>query len=375
MNIQESLQKLNEQRAKASKLPLSALSEYIAGKRLFQNGKTLMQCFESDATAEDRAKGTAVFQAYLVKGTTVLPNLIEKHRGDNGKLSFQAMQVSTDFPLWTASPNPLAQNLDDVDTGWVRAFRELRFDEGRSYLEYGVSDTDLEFFEMMEGQNYRANDMSATKYTLNAQKYGMAYQITDETMLYNSFEANVDVTAAMMNAYAKKMQAIHYGVLADSATTNVGNLVAWVAGSNTLERDIRTINAACDYLYGAMRNKMSNAASARVVAYVYGNDSFTTRMKMAMNAIAPNLQTGSQVTSRPIEIIPTSNLATSAGVAIASTRVEFVIPGRLIVRGVKRDLMMERYRDQSKDINVTKANFYCGAGVSDTTQTVFADFA
>jgi hypothetical protein len=96
---------------------------------------------------------------------------------------------------------------------------------------------------------------------------------------------------------------------------------------------------------------------------------------MALSASAPNLQTGTQVTSRSIEVIPTSNLATSAGVAVAATRVEFVVPGRLIVRGVKRDLAMERYRDQTKDINVTKANFYCGAGVSDTTQTVFADFA
>jgi hypothetical protein len=376
MSIAKQTQLILEQiRAQAVDYPLAVLSEYIAGKRITKEGKTLMQCFEKDATPLDRAKGTHLMQSYMEKYTTALPSLIDRAKGDNGKLSFQAMQVSTDFPLWTTSGNGVVMNLDDVDTGWVRAFRELRIDEGKKYAEFGEGNHNLEFYDMEEGQNYRGNDLSADKYSLSVMKRGLQYLITDETMLFNDFAANLDLSAAMMNAYAKKMQSIHYGVIADSAVSNVANLVAWVAGSNTLERDIKTINAQADYLYGALRNKISNASTAPFLLYVNGNDSFVSRIKQALSAVSPNLQTGYQVTSRKIEVIPTSNLATSAGVAVATTRTEMVYPGRLLVRATKRDLMMERYRDATKDINITKANFYCGADTADITQTVFGDFA
>lgn len=372
--IQQSLAALEAVRAKTPHLPLNITSEYMSGKRLLSNGKTLMQCFESDATIEDRAKGTHIIQEYGKNYMANFANLIERNKVD-GKLNIQAMQTSTDFPLWTTTGASVFQNLSDVDTGWVKAFRMAMFNEGKKYFEFGEADSNIEFYEMEEGQNYRGNDLTGEKYSIEAQKYGAVYNVTDETMMYNDFQANLDLTVFLLNAFNRKMQQIHYGVLADTAVANIANLVAYQTGTNTLEKDIKTINAAFDYLYNALRNKIPNAANAKFLMYVNGSDSFVSRIKQAFAATSPNLQTGFQVSGRPVEMIPTSNLATSAGVPVTSTRVEFVYPGRLLVRGVKRDLMTERYRDQTKDINVTKANFYVGAGCEDITQTVFADFA
>jgi hypothetical protein len=374
MDTTNALQALNFVRTKAPTIPLSQLHDFVGGKLKTSEGKTLMQCFDSDANVMDRAKGTHIIQEYARQFAAGYSEKLDRF-ADNGKYNVQAMQVSTDFPLWTTSGGSVFQNLADVDTGWVRSFREAKFDSGKEYLEYGESDSNIEFYEMKEGQNYRGNDLTGTKYSLYAKKYGASYNVTDETMMFNDFQANIDLTLNLMNAFAVKMQKVHYGVVVDSAVSNIANLVAWVAGSNTLERDIKTINAACDYVYNAMRDKVPNAATAKFLIYVNGADSLVSRVRQAISSTAPNLQTGYQITNRPLEVIPTSNMVTGAGVAVASTRIEVVYPGRLLVRGVKRDLMTERYRDQTKDINVTKANFYVGAGSSDITQTVFADLA
>ena len=240
----------------------------------------------------------------------------------------QAFSGSTDLPKLTKDVFNVTQKVNNFDLGWQAAYQGIRLMKGQ--LEWEIADVeDTSEFELVpEGAKCKIGSVSGSKLIVPIQKYGRGIGVTWEMMEGRKLYKFVRELEMSRSKLYNLWGTIHYGLLATAGATNQ---VAWVAGTNDLDRDIKTINAGAVQVSNATKDS-GYGDTANVPLILYVSPTLRDRIDAALSATRTELVAGGvkQVApvSWPVNAVYTYSSQVPANKAI------MVLPGNKIQNSV-----------------------------------------
>lgn len=293
------------------------------------------------------------------------------HNIANGteKRSIQAFSGSTDLPKLTKDVFNVTIQTQNFDLSWQKAFRGVPLMKGQLEWEIATVSDATQFKLTPEGAKCFIGSVSGEKLIADVQKYSKGLGFTWEMMEGRKLWKFVETLESARDKLYGLWALIHYGLLATAAATNP---VAWVAGTNDLDRDIKTINAGAALITTATKDSgYGDTAQAQLIMYV--SPLLRDRMDAALKATRTELIVGgvkqAAPVSWPVEVLYTYNSQIPANKAV------MVLPGHKIQNAV----YMQEMSLEEKDIEtLSKIRTYWtafGAVVADNDQTAELAFS
>jgi len=170
-----------------------------------------------------------------------------------GTMAVSELMSGAGFP----AADPLAtierfQSAQLYDNGYEAIFKNININAPHLNWDIYTGGTGIVFEGLEAGGKIRMSTMTGAKVTAYIEYYAAGLEIlqqwVDNQQWWKVEEASVD----FVNAYQKKKAQIYYAII--DAVSSAQN-TTWVAGANTLARDVATINSAVTSLISAMEAK------------------------------------------------------------------------------------------------------------------------
>lgn len=284
------------------------------------------------------------------------------------KRHIQAFSGSTDLPKLTKDVFNVTNEIPNFDLGWQKAYKGIKLKKGQLEWEVATVRNGFVFKLVPEGAKVTFSGVSGEKITVGIEKYGeglgLTWELVEGRKLYQFIDSISSMRAALYTLWAN----IHYGLLATAAATNQ---VAWVAGTNDLDRDVKTLNATASLITSATKDSgYGDTAQAKLILYI--SPLLRARIDAALKATRTELIAGgvkqAAPVSWPIEVVYTytSQITVNTGV--------MVLPGHKIQNAAYiRELMMKRTNIETLSEESTFWTMF-GAIVADADQTAEPSF-
>lgn len=251
----------------------------------------------------------------------------------------QAFALSSDFPLMYTSVFDVFNQIVNYDDRWMQSYKLRSFDPGRNFFEIVDVTNAFTFDKILPGEKVSIKTLSGARTAVTAvtfaEGFGWAWELIED----RAFSTMVEIAEQFRDAWFLREAKYHYGLLMDAATSanaaSAGTAIAWdTTGSNTLEKDIRTLGTVANTIGNAVKDLGVNPDPAMSPMLVYCNPTYAARLQAAARQMEVNAAT-SAVVNRNFTILPTYKLAKTDGTAISANRAIMIMPGGKIQRGVK----------------------------------------
>jgi len=210
---------------------------------------------------------------------------------------------------------------DKVDNGSLLAFRETGFDAGRDFIEIDTIANGVKVSVVKEGEQVEVSKITSESLIIKETQLGGAIEIPFsllETGQFNRiFNRINDFTISYLNAKYRLL----YKLLVKSAQSLP--VIPYSAGSNTLEKDIKTINNAINIIKKDLKDVYNVNFNYPIL--VYANQVLESRFNSARNHGKTIFATTTDeiLTSQPIEFIYTFELQNQG---LPENKALFVLP-------------------------------------------------
>jgi hypothetical protein len=213
--------------------------------------RTVAAFMREPMTARFSAENTARIQAWMAQNQQI-----------------QAWTDKSDFPSGEAF-YPLIPSMTELavyDEGWREFFKVLDFTgTGKGGFRQLTLENTLKFGLVPSGDKALIYNIKGSKEMIDFDKFGAGLQ-WDKTLLEDAEWAQIaDILTAFRNAAYSYLAQAHYDLMTDVFTTTPKAEIAWqnpepAALANTAEtytanRDVQTINKACETIALACRDK------------------------------------------------------------------------------------------------------------------------
>lgn len=286
------------------------------------------------------------------------------------KNAIQAFTTTADLPEMYTKTFDVFSRIANYDLRWQEAFKERTFDEFRNYFEIVDITNYFAFDPLPEGSSVAIRRFTGAKATVNAVTYADGIGWTEQMAEDREYSTMIQMAEQFQDAFWNKKSKVHYALLVDASSPNFTAWQTTTSGTTPaeiLKRDVDTINKAAFTLTNNVKSLgFGDVATAPLL--IYGTPEYEGRIAAALqqriaSAIAPSI-----LGSRPIKFMPTYNLISSNGNALASSICIMVLPGNKIQRGDKllpKSYMQDDVLTFSK-IQTVRARF--GAAVAEPLQ-------
>ena len=277
-----------------------------------------------------------------------------------GSLRVAELMSGAGFP----STDPVAtverfQAAQLYDNGYEAIFKNIPINAPHTTWDIFSGGTGIVFEELEAGGKIRTSTTTGSKTTASIKYYAAGFEILQQWVENQQWWLVGSEAQDFVNAYQKKKAQIYYGII---DAVSAGQNLAWVAGANTLARDVATINAAVAALItSAQANEMPISMSQPyVIATPYA---LWPRIKAAIS------QYGSINDSRATYGELLYNIVPIATTFLTdSTKYYVCIPGEKSQRADRKALTSEKGRNliNLSDLEVRYAAW--GGAIGDETQ-------
>jgi len=127
------------------------------------------------------------------------------------------------------------------DNGYEAIFKNIPVNAPHTSWDIFSGGTGIVFEELEAGGKIRTSTFTGAKTTASIKYYAAGFEILQQWVENQQWWLVGTEAQDFVNAYQKKKAQVYYGII--DAVSSAQNL-AWVAGANTLARDVATINAA-----------------------------------------------------------------------------------------------------------------------------------
>lgn len=292
---------------------------------------------------------TGAFQAFM-KAPDRNPNL---------KAAIQQFATKGDFPAEVLQILEKYHAIPDYDLGYEKVF-DIRDFSGtkESGLELLDVSSGLVFAKVPVGDKAKVYKMSGTKVPISFDTYGGALGWRKEFMDDGKYWTLEDNAIAFRNKAYSSRAAIFYALI--EAVT--GKDVAWqgAAGDATVDRDVATINKACEEILLALKDKgMGVNANSRLAIVT------PIQLKARVNAALARLNQAVAGASKEIiySVDPIHTLMLSSG-----SYYYVVLPKGKMKGGYRQDLTLYNMFDILAYTETVAGWMRYGGGIGDTDQ-------
>lgn len=211
-----------------------------------------------------------VIQAFIAK-----PGAIAKKK-------IQAVAVSTDLVNSYGNAIDVITGAPNFDMGWEQAFKNITLMPGQDFWEIYDVTNGVTIKKIKEGGRVKIDKFEGASTLAYVDYYGGALGYTDKVVRFRKIQQMIDKAELFRNTYWVNKSNNHYVLLATAAALNP---LAWQGtGTNTLTRDIATINRAAFNILNRVKDKGYDPNIAGAQLLLYYNPLDASRMLAALAA-------------------------------------------------------------------------------------------
>lgn len=292
-------------------------------------------------------------------------------RGWNGDtVNIQAFTGASSLPAidmgqaWSATVDAR-----DYDMNYRPIFKMVTLKPGTLDFSIAVGQSGAKMVKIAEGGRVDVAGFTGEKIVITCEKYGLAFGLTWEMMEGNDFNAFKD---AFMNYEAELYGTtadVHYAVLRECADTSGNTHITYQAGTDTLEKDIATINAASTALFEQLKGK-SFGDSVNSPLFLLCDIALRERMNRAMKSVNnafDNAQVSGNIT--PLYTLNENIRYASASAGDAPLEPILILPQRQLQDAVHTSNLELSETDIRSLSKVTAGWTAFGVGAGEVLQT------
>ena len=278
-------------------------------------------------------------------------------------------ELQTGFGIPTETPNEIVKRYAEAntfDTGYLALYDGINL---RNSLHWDVytQGVGITFNKMELGADVRFARTEGVKQTYSVDYYAAGLQILDMWIENNQWYQIEQASRDFMNAYMRKKAEVMYGLL-DAVGASAAQDLAWdTNGSDTLEKDITTINTACQNIISDLEST-NYAVNADGPFVMYAKPAMKGRLLSAlrhsqMNADAVRASLTSRKNLILNTVIPvfTNHLSSAAKYYVCA-------PKRKAHMATRKELTSEKTRDVTKLADIEVKHAAWGGCIADVNQ-------